>query len=261
MIISIVLSTVVSAQPYSIFSFEGKVYVKPFKNEWKPAEKGMTIRLLDSLSINKRASVRLLDSKTNRIYEGTKIGDMAVYELVKQAEKTSDASVALVTKAVFKNIRPEQQSSMSSLGGVTRGSNENLTYEDTVASSIQKKISSKEYDDKLSVSKKRTRNGCFYFVINNQHDTPIFINILAIDNSDGVRLTFKPSDNGVIPIAQKRKLKLKESVFADMPGIEYIVFGTTTPFNSNRLETNMNIDSTYEKKLDMLPDIFISLIK
>lgn len=84
-----------SQAQYRVYSYEGNVQYKQSgsSSQWKAVEVDLVLNAIDSLSVAKNGSVRVEDTRQNKIYKVSGKEKDAVYELVRDAKNNLAARI------------------------------------------------------------------------------------------------------------------------------------------------------------------------
>lgn len=206
MLLSGCLCSYAQSGRYSAFSVTGKVQVKQ-DAEWKDVTKRMPLGAFDELRIPEKASVKILETKTNAIYKSNGSGNMTVRQLVKNAKAQSESTLSGLTQAFTKGMRTQVDNTnrLRSVGAAHRGSSSDATFEDSICSTIaysanllleQKEI----VQDTVVVGNKVIEQDIYTISLENKTELAYCVNIVSINKANKTcRLLLSPGYEENLP--------------------------------------------------------------
>ena len=183
-----VISTFTLAQkPYKVYDWSGKVQVKEYKfPQWSPVQKNQPMSGLDSVDIDKKGYLRIIDSRSNLIYKSMSTGKMRMLTIINDAKKQNSHTLAAVNQELMKGVNASSNTpTMQIAGATTRGdADEGLV--DSISSTLAW-LAKMACDNQLAnnttdliLKHHDTPDGTFFEIRNTSNDG-YYVNILHLD--------------------------------------------------------------------------------
>ena len=184
-----VISTITLAQkPYKVYDWSGKVQAKEYKSpQWSPVQKNQPMSGLDSVDIDKKGYLRIIDSRSNLIYKSMSTGKMRMLTIINDAKKQNSHTLAAVNQELMKGVNASSNTPTMQIAGVTTRGDEDEGLVDSISSTLAW-LAKMACDNQLAnnttdliLKHHDTPDGTFFEIRNTSKDG-YYVNILHVDN-------------------------------------------------------------------------------
>ena len=179
---------VFAQKPYNVYDWSGDVQIKEYKtSQWLPVQKSQAISGLDSVDVDKKGYLRILDTRSNLIYKSTSTGKMLMFTIINAARKQNSHSLAAVNHELMKGAHSSSNTpTMQIAGATTRCSDEDVSHIDSITSTLawlakmaySNQLANHNYE--LIMKRHDVPEGAF-FEIKNTSKRGYYVNVLHID--------------------------------------------------------------------------------
>ncbi len=179
---------VFAQKPYNVYDWSGDVQIKEYKtSQWLPVQKSQAISGLDSVDVDKKGYLRILDTRSNLIYKSTSTGKMRMFTIINAARKQNSHSLAAVNHELMKGAHSSSNTpTMQIAGATTRCSDEDVSHIDSITSTLawlakmaySNQLANHNYE--LIMKRHDVPEGAF-FEIKNTSKRGYYVNVLHID--------------------------------------------------------------------------------
>lgn len=252
---------------YEVFDSSNKVKIKSRSaSEWVDATKGMSLSLLDSVYVDNRSSIRIIDLRSNEVYSVDTKGSYRVKDIRDYARQQS----AKLVKAVYAQLvdGESEEESMKMVGATMRGDVE--SFEQNLAMAIISGCkglnSSAIVQDSDLQFKQYTIDNEVYFSITNNTPKGFCVNVVLCDrNMSKVALCYviNPAEceYPYIYLKSGQTIELPSWRFAAPSGEEeYMLIATESLYDTTHLNyilQRMTLDDAIYKEVDVLAELIM----
>lgn len=235
---------------YEVFDVKGAIQIKHRGDvEWSIAKKGFPLGLLDSVHIETKGAIKIVDFRNNAVYLSNEIG----YYRVKDIRDAAKEQSTKVLAAVWEQIKREDTQSpyMKQPGATTRGLS--LQVADSIAQTIayvgkQLTNNAVKYTQDLTL-KTHISGEEIYFAISNSTTRSYCVNVVLYNKESkkaSLCYVINPvqSDTPYILLPANKTIELPMWRFT-VPSTQeaYLLFATENSYDSNHLQHLLqNID-------------------
>lgn len=207
MTVSAIMLAPKAAATLQIYKVKGDVYVKN-KAKTTKAERRATVAAEDVLTIPAGGSVDILDSDTHRIYSSIKTGKMTVKSLIKNAESQAANITRSINRKVIDAVADnagQKRSGYDAMGMVIHETDavvptlvnipDGMSYLSYLLTDPVEADSAHQSFISLACQPIESEDGdsekAFHFLLHNSTNDPLYFNIVAKDEENGLRLFFR----------------------------------------------------------------------
>ena len=183
------IGAIVFAQkPYNVYDWSGGVQIKEYKtSQWSPVQKNKAISGLDSVDVDKKGYLRIIDTRSNLIYKSTSTGKMRILTIINDAKKQNSHTLAAVNQELMKGVNASSNTPTMQIAGVTTRGDEDEGLVDSISSTLAW-LAKMACDNQLAnnttdliLKHHDTPDGTFFEIRNTSKDG-YYVNILHVDN-------------------------------------------------------------------------------
>ncbi|MBO5674190.1 MAG: hypothetical protein J6R59_07430 [Paludibacteraceae bacterium] len=183
------IGAIVFAQkPYNVYDWSGGVQIKEYKtSQWSPVQKNQAISGLDSVDVDKKGYLRIIDTRSNLIYKSTSTGKMRILTIINDAKKQNSHTLAAVNQELIKGARSSSNTpTMQIAGATTRCSDEDVSHIDSITSTLAW-LAKMAYSNQLAnhnyelIMKRHDIPEGAFFEIKNTSKRGYYVNVLHLD--------------------------------------------------------------------------------
>ena len=247
---------------YSIHDWSGDVQYKTMKTQqWLPADKTVTLSVVDSIRIGENSHVNITNIECNKRIPSLSVGVLSINQIVKEAEKADSKSIfeVIICELKKKKEGENNPNSMSSLGAGQRELQSIAGNEKELAKClawIGRQAVDKQLKDttKDVILHRNTTEKGVSFAIENKSDITYCVNVLHVNIS-----TKTPSLCYVINEENQNVRNIiipptccygfSEMVFPNTAGDLYILIATEETY-----DTEMLNEELLWNKIDSIPE-------
>lgn len=248
----LVCITAMAQKPYTIYDWTGHVRMKEYKGQqWMPVQKNQGVTGVDSVDIDKKGSLRIIDSRSNLIYKSTSTGKMRVLTIINDAKKQNSRTLAAVNQELMNSAKTATQSpTMQVVGATTRASDDDRQMDSILstfgwlANQAQKNELKNNATDFI-LNSYPTPEGT-YFDIKNMSDRGYFVNVLHLDKqTKKINLCYiieqvEEPDAPYIFLPQGETIQMKGLIFNYDAGKDlFLLVGTEDKFIPEQMQSEM----------------------
>lgn len=257
----VLISTSIFAEDYRIFSFEQNVLVKKENSRWIKARTRLSLNDSDSIKIETKSKVKLLEEETGRTFEWDKQGVFEVRDIIVESLKRDSNWLNRLFSTIINNAYSNPIKIWYSIGETRRGNNDDQL-EQVLAYALKRQCYNEDdySSSALQLNIHNISKSEFYFDIVNNSDCLMYVNVLKFDmEHKRFSVLYYIRDGNewmVLPVENKSKLHLSEIVFTRNSKMKYVVFGTKKPIKIKYLEERLTSE-IIEEQLIINDDIVI----
>ena len=182
------IGAIVFAQkPYNVYDWSGGVQIKEYKtSQWSPVQKNKAISGLDSVDVDKKGYLRIIDTRSNLIYKSTSTGKMRILTIINDAKKQNSHTLAAVNQELMKGAHSSSNTPTMQIAGATTRGNEDGELIDSISSTLAW-LAKMTYRNQLSnhssevILKRHDVPEGTFFEIKNTSTKGYYVNILHLD--------------------------------------------------------------------------------
>ena len=243
------LCTIASAQkPYTIYDWSGQVRIKEYKGQlWQPIQKNQQVSGLDSVEIDKKGTLRVIDNRSNLIYKSTSTGKMRVLTIINDAKKQNSRTLAAVNQELLNGAKGSANApTMQVAGATTRGDDNDIT---TNMASTFGWLAKMTFQGELRnnatdlILKRHAVFDGVYFEMKNESSQGYYVNVIHLNKQTRkVSLCYiieqaQAPDVSYIFLPQGESIQLQDLIFNVQPSRdEYILIGTEDQFIPEQIQ-------------------------
>lgn len=214
------------------------------------------------LKVIKGSFIKLLDTKTKKIYMEDKEGEYTVFSIIYNAEKKQNKRISEISGYVLEQVKKSnssQQISYSAIGGAYRGTdvtdlNDSIYYtlrqEIKKLPTMNKNASGNVFLELIDVNTNQQLNKNkgteFFYRITNNSDKVIFFNLLQLRKDTKPKVCFNIGYDYNTPylvIDRNSVCNLNEFIFLYEKNNKFLLFWYPHAFDSKFLETQFDMNT------------------
>lgn len=246
---TLVCATLFAQHSYEVYDWQGNVLLKARNTSaWSPVSKAQPVSILDSVDIQKKAQLRLLDVRTNQLYSSATTGKVRVKSIIDYAREQDGTIIATLNKQLSNNLKNQNaETSMSVLGATTRGDGDGLL--DSIAETFiylaqEVMQGNMPQPNKELVLNRHQKDGSLWFSIENRSEANQYVNILCINTKQqtvALAYSIQPADNNVpyILLPESESISLKDITFRQSPDVVYLLVATADAYDTYQLSFSL----------------------
>ena len=182
------IGAIVFAQkPYNVYDWSGGVQIKEHKtSQWSPVQKNKAVSGLDSVNVDKKGYLRIIDSRSNLIYKSMSTGKMRMLTIINDAKKQNSHTLAAVNQELMKGAHSSSNTPTMQIAGATTRGDEDGELIDSISSTLAW-LAKMTYRNQLSnhssevILKRHDVPEGTFFEIKNTSTKGYYVNILHLD--------------------------------------------------------------------------------
>ena len=243
--------SVLAQKPYTVYDWTGKASIKEYKTQqWNPVKKNQAVSGLDSVSIDKNSTLRIIDTRSNLIYKSTKTGKMRILTIINDAKNQNSRTLSAVNQELLNGAKGSSGvPSMQVVGATTRGSDDDALM-DSIASTfgwVAKNALNGNLIRNSSdlVLKCNTLPEGVYFEMHNNSSKGYYVNVLHLNKqTKAMNLCYiieqsQEPDAPFIFLPQGESVKLNNLIFNQSQSDIFILVGTEDQYIPEQMQSTL----------------------
>lgn len=238
-------------KPYAVYDWTGKASIKEYKTtQWSPVKKNQAVSGLDSVSIDKNSTLRIIDTRSNLIYKSTKTGKMRILTIINDAKNQNSRTLSAVNQELLNGAKGSSGApSMQVVGATTRGSDDEALI-DSIASTFGW-VAKNALNGNLVHNSSDLILKCsalpegVYFEMQNNSDKGYYVNVLHLNKqTKAMNLCYiieqsQEPDAPFIFLPQGESVKLNNLIFNQSQSDIFILVGTEDQYIPEQLQSTL----------------------
>lgn len=238
-------------KPYTVYDWTGKASIKEYKTtQWSPVKKNQAVSGLDSVSIDKNSTLRIIDTRSNLIYKSTKIGKMRILTIINDAKNQNSRTLSAVNQELLNGAKGSSGvPSMQVVGATTRGSDDEALI-DSIASTFGW-VAKNAFNGNLIQNSSGLILKCYnlpegvYFEMNNNTNKGYYVNVLHLNKqTKTMNLCYiieqsQEPDAPFIFLPQGESVKLNNLIFNRSQSDIFILVGTEGQYIPEQMQSTL----------------------
>ena len=246
-----IVAIVFAQKPYNVYDWSGGVQIKEYKtSQWSPIQKNKAISGLDSVDVDKKGYLRIIDTRSNLIYKSTSTGKMRILTIINDAKKQNSRTLSAVNQELLNGVKGSSNApSMQVVGATTRGSDDDALM-DSIASTfgwiaknaLNGDLVHNSFD--LILKCNNLPEGV-YFEMQNNSDKGYYVNVLHLNKqTKGINLCYiieqsQEPDSPFIFLPQGESVKLNNFIFNRDQTDIFILVGTEDQYIPEQMQSTL----------------------
>ena len=247
------IGAIVFAQkPYNVYDWSGGVQIKEYKtSQWSPVQKNKAISGLDSVDVDKKGYLRIIDTRSNLIYKSTSTGKMRILTIINDAKKQNSHTLAAVNQELMKGAHSSSNTPTMQIAGATTRGNEDGELIDSISSTLAW-LAKMTYRNQLSnhssevILKRHDVPEGTFFEIKNSSDRGYYVNVLHFNKqTQKVNLCYiieqaEEPDTPFLYLPQGQTMQLQNLMFnIDDTRDIFILVGTEDQYIPEQVQSTL----------------------
>lgn len=238
-------------KPYTIYDWTGKASIKEYKTtQWSPVKKNQAVSGLDSVSIDKNSTLRIIDTRSNLIYKSTKTGKIRILTIINDAKNQNSRTLSAVNQELLNGAKGSSGApSMQVVGATSRGSDDEALI-DSIASTFGW-VAKNAFNGNLVhnssdlILKCNTLPEGVYFEMQNNSGKGYYVNVLHLNKqTKTMNLCYiieqsQEPDAPFIFLPQGESVKLNNFIFNRSQSDIFILVGTEGQYIPEQMQSTL----------------------
>lgn len=238
-------------KPYTVYDWTGKASIKEYKTtQWSPVKKNQAVSGLDSVSIDKNSTLRIIDTRSNLIYKSTKTGKMRILTIINDAKNQNSRTLSAVNQELLNGAKGSSGApSMQVVGATTRGSDDEALI-DSIASTFGW-VAKNAFNGNLIQNSYGLFLKCYNlpegvcFEMNNNTNKGYYVNVLHLNKqTKTMNLCYiieqsQEPDAPFIFLPQGESVKLNNLIFNRSQSDIFILVGTEDQYIPEQMQSTL----------------------